>query len=178
MQIQFLYDKIVGYNPDVKHSRVKMVHWLIKQQRSRDWYVTEIEELTCTSVKFSTISDQITHQQMKYLHGYVVQNILIAFFSEQETDLSDLLELSWEHTVNMMEEHASMLSFEEGFTSSSGHTRSGTKTEIAQLIFKEHFDPENPKDSGKIIKDLFISELDMGKSGATTYYHKIKRALP
>ncbi len=130
-----------------------------------------IEQITGEPVdcEFTSLHDA------KYAMMYYVQNLILHEKQMHVVDPVNALHASLHQSRTFQELNKIALSLEPGYhnTSSDGVThRIGTKSEQAYQIYSENIGGENARAT---IIELFKSELNMSKGGATTYFHNTKK---
>lgn len=123
----------------------------------------------------------LSGEQAMYTCYYVVQDVVKAHLKGEEVDTNNVYQTALESAsvyINRMDKGD--LTFlraepEESVKVDAGgkpKRKKGAKQEEALRIFTENMD----KDKKEIIA-MFMSELDMSKSGATTYYYNTKKKV-
>ena len=137
-------------------------------------YASEIVKLSGGTVDPSKVS----HQRLKYIHLYLIQLIVSNQSISDPAPIVVFAEL-WNAALEKVDllfvNHASVLAHEDGFVSDTQKLGGLSKRERAIEIYIENHNPDDQAASAVVIKQAYMSELDMSKGGATTYYYKTKK---
>ena len=131
-------------------------------------YEGMIKDVTGVEQKFND------HRDAKYTFLYLVQETIRKSTSTDIFDMDALLEYAFTRAQKFIKENPWHWAEpeEEQKVDASGKPKrkKGAKQEEAARIYNE-----NKADGKKAIIDLFMSELDMSKAGATTYFYNMKK---
>lgn len=135
---------------------------------ARDQYVSIMSDLV--GQKVSVGDDRIT----KYTFLYLIQETIRKSFNTDVMNMAELLELAHRRAVTFIKENAFVFAEPEDTITvdSDGKPKQkkGAKQEGAATIYQENIS----KGKATVI-GLFMSELDMSKAGATTYFYNMKK---
>ena len=118
----------------------------------------------------------VDHREARYSFLYLIQETLRKWESTDKFDMGEMLIYAEKCAQTLFVEQAYHWAEpdEEVKTDSSGKPKrkKGAKQIDALRIYNE-----NVEDGKQAIVDMLMSELDMSKAGATTYYYNMKKKV-
>lgn len=137
---------------------VREIQHMLNQERTLPFYISEVRN------KLKCQFDTEDHLYAKLFHAYTM------------VELSKNPNVTFEEVKSVVDKSveklkANGLYFEPGMENESSNHKTENKGDRAKALF-DHYQKEY---SRKQFIELFVEELDMTKSGASTYYHKLKR---
>lgn len=116
------------------------------------------------------------HRDAKYTFLYLIQETIRKSFTTDQFNMEDLFNNSFNQAMTFINENpwhwAEPDETQKVDESGKPKRKKGAKQEEAVRIYKENIDAGKAK-----IIELFMSELDMSKAGATTYFYNTKKKV-
>jgi len=112
---------------------------------------------------------------VRYVYLYTVQGLINKSLTTDNIDVTEVFSVATTNAKNYIAKNPWVLAEAEEVvrTDAAGKPKrkKGAKQEAAAVIYKENKDTLDRKQ----IIELFIEELDMSKSGATTYFYNMRK---
>jgi len=147
-----------------------IIHLNDREDLSRTQYEKRIKELT------GVVQEYTDDRDAKYCFLYLIQETIRKSYNTDKFNMPELLEYSTTRARNFVRDNPWhwAVAEEEVQIDSFGKPKrkKGAKQIEALRIYKENVDEGKPA-----IIDMFMSELDMSKSGATTYFYNMKKKV-
>lgn len=145
-------------------------HFIDRPDLTKDEYENHIYTLTGVRRQYKDFRDA------RYSFLYLIQETIRKWESTDKFDMGEMLIYAEKCAQTLFVEQAYHWAEpdEEVKTDSSGKPKrkKGAKQIDALRIYNE-----NVEDGKQAIVDMFMSELDMSKAGATTYYYNMKKKV-
>ena len=133
-------------------------------------YENMIKNLTGVERKFDN------HRDAKYTVLYLIQETIRKSNSTNKFNMSEILDFAYERAKSFIASNpwhwAEPEEVQKVDSNGKPKRKKGAKQEEALRIYKENVDAGKAK-----IIELFMSELDMSKAGATTYFYNTKKKV-
>jgi hypothetical protein len=163
--------KIISNYGIPTNSAIRAIQYLgEKEDYTSEQYFSMIEELTGHGIN---IADP---RQTKYSFLYIIQDIINTSFNTDAIDLHSILLTAQDKAKKFIAENPWVFAVVEETikvdNTGKPKRKKGAKQEEALRIYKENISEGKQK-----IIELFMSELDMSKPGATTYFYNAKKKV-
>ena len=136
---------------------------------SVDRYNKELSNITDTPIQITDV------HLARFTYLYTVQGIVQKSMTTDNIDLTEVVTQAKSNAKNYLAENPWVTAEAEDVvkTDAAGNPKrkKGAKQEEAARIYKENKDTVDRKQ----IIEMFIKELDMSKSGATTYFYNMRK---
>jgi len=153
------------------NSAIRAIQYLgEKEDYNSEQYFSMIMKITGHGIN---IADP---RRTKYSFLYLIQGIIKESFNTDTIDVLSVLLTAQDNAEKFITENpwhwAEPDEIEKTDESGKPKRKKGAKQEEALRIYKENIEAGKAK-----IIELFMSELDMSKAGATTYFYNTKRKV-
>jgi hypothetical protein len=141
-----------------------------KEDYTSEQYFSMIVEITGHGINIA--DPRLT----KYTFLYLIQDIIKTSFNTDNIDMTSLILSSSDKAEKFIAENPWVFAVPDEVVkvddAGKPKRKKGAKQEEALRIYKENISEGKPK-----IIELFMSELDMSKAGATTYFYNTKKKV-
>jgi len=142
--------------------------------RRSDLEQSQYENMIETLTGFG--NDFPDHRIAKYTFLYLIQETIRESNNTDKFDMGKLLTLSFNRAEKFIKENpwhwAQPDEVVKVDDAGKPKRKKGAKQEMALELYKEYIEEGKPK-----VIDMFMSELDMSKAGATTYFYNTKKKV-
>lgn len=162
--------KIISTYGIPTNSAIRAIQYLgEKEDYSTDQYRSMIKEL----IGFDLVTDE---RQTKYTFLYLIQDIIKELYNTDKLDNEGLFLSAQTKALFFIRDNPWTFAQPEETikvdVEGKPKRKKGAKQEEAMRIYKENID-----EGKKAVIELFMSELDMSKAGATTYFYNTKKKV-
>lgn len=171
------FDEVISVDNGERFTSVVRIMQLIGEwQLAEDQYKQELGEL----LPGVAIPASFDHPKMaQYVFRYVVQNLAIAHRDNSDIDLSAILQKSTMQARKWITENSWIFAADEQpKLDANGNIAppKGAKRILARRVYDEHKEEGKQWTRKEWIK-LLVEKVGLTESGASTYYHNLKKGI-